>query len=153
MSAAKDPLKLDQQLCYALYGASLAVGRVYKPLLDGLEITYPQYLVMSVLWEEDAQTIGTVAERLALDSSTITPLVKRLEAAGFLARTRNPQDERQVLVGLTDKGRALQARTGCLSEALLASSGWKVEQIIALNEQVKALRQALASAHAAQSSR
>lgn len=150
--SAKGPLKLDQQLCYALYSASLAVGRVYKPLLDGLEITYPQYLVMSVLWEEDAQTIGTVAERLALDSSTITPLVKRLEASGFLVRTRNPRDERQVLVGLTDKGRALQARTGCLSEALLASSGWKVEQIIALNEQVKALRQALAGAYAAQNS-
>jgi DNA-binding MarR family transcriptional regulator len=148
--SAHPPLKLDQQLCYALYGANLAVGRVYKPLLDGLEITYPQYLVMSVLWEEDAQTIGAIAEHLALDSSTITPLVKRLEAAGFLARTRNPQDERQVLVGLTDKGRALQARTGCLSETLLASSGWKVEQIIALNEQVKALRQALAGAYATQ---
>ena len=138
------PLTLDQQLCYALYGASIAVGRVYKPLLDALEITYPHYLVMSVLWEGDAQTIGAIAEHLALESSTITPLVKRLEAAGFLGRTRNAQDERQVLVGLTDKGRALRARTGCLSETLLASSGMKVEQIIALNDQVRALRQALA---------
>ena len=146
MPADQAPLTLDQQLCYALYGASLAVGRVYKPLLDDLEITYPQYLVMSALWERDDQSIGVIAGHLALESSTITPLVKRLEAAGLLQRTRNAADERQVLVGLTDKGRALQARTGCLSAALLNKSGWKVEQIVALNEQVKALREALAAA-------
>lgn len=146
MAADRIPLTLDQQLCYALYGAGLAVGRVYKPMLDGLEITYPQYLVMSVLWERDDQSIGAIAEHLALDSSTITPLVKRMEAAGLLERARNPEDERQVRVRLTDKGRQMQARTGCLSQALLTSSGWPVERILALNEEIKTLRTALTAA-------
>src|SRR6188768_3869885 len=110
---AMAPLKLDQLLCFSLYGASMAVNRAYKPMLDELGITYPQYLVLNALWEEDGQAIGAIAERLALESSTITPLVKRLEAAGLLTRERNPHDERQVLARLTGEGRALQARTVC----------------------------------------
>ena len=96
------PLGLDNQLCFSLYGASIAMGRVYKPMLDKLGITYPQYLVLHALWEQDARTIGAIAERLALESSTITPLVKRLAAAGLVTRERDPVDERNVRVRLTD---------------------------------------------------
>src|ERR1700751_371010 len=101
------PLPLDRQLCFSLYGALMAVSRTYKPWLDQLGITYPQYLVLSVLWEGDDQTISAIASRLDLEPSTITPLVKRLEAAGHVVRKRNPADERQVKVRLTDRGRAL----------------------------------------------
>jgi DNA-binding MarR family transcriptional regulator len=144
-SMPHQPPKLDQLLCFSLYGASMAVNRAYKPLLDGLGITYPQYLVLNALWEEDGQTIGAIAERLALESSTIPPLVKRLEAAGLLSRERNPQDERQVLVRLTDPGHALQARTHCLGETLFAAAGMPVEQLVALNNQVQAFRDAVAT--------
>ena len=139
------PIPLDSQLCFSLYATTLAINRTYKPLLDGLGITYPQYLVLSSLWEEDGQTIGAIAERLSLEPSTITPLVKRLEAAGFVGRRRNPSDERQVQVRLTAKGRELQAETGCLTDTLLQRSGLTVEQITALNRQVQALRNALSA--------
>jgi DNA-binding MarR family transcriptional regulator len=135
---------LDDQLCFALYAASMAVGRAYKPMLDALGITYPQYLVLHALWEEDARTVGTIAERLALESSTVTPLVKRLEAAGHVTRRRDPRDERQVRVALTDSGLALRERCGCLGETLVARSGMSLAQIDALNRQVSALRAALA---------
>ena len=114
---------LDDQLCFALYAASMAVGRAYKPMLDALGITYPQYLVLHALWEEDARTVGAIAERLALESSTVTPLVKRLEAAGHVTRQRDPRDERQVRVTLTDSGRTLREQCGCLGETLVARSG------------------------------
>src|ERR1700748_2322746 len=99
-----DDLTLDDQLCFSLYATSMAINRTYKPLLDQLGITYPQYLVLSALWEEDGRTVGAIAERLSLVSSTITPLVKRLEAASLVTRTRGARDERQVLVALTDRG-------------------------------------------------
>jgi DNA-binding MarR family transcriptional regulator len=135
---------LDDQLCFALYAASMAVGRAYKPMLDALGITYPQYLVLHALWEEDARTVGTIAERLALESSTVTPLVKRLEAAGHVTRRRDSRDERQVRVALTDSGLTLRERCGCLGETLVARSGMSLAQIDALNRQVSALRAALA---------
>jgi len=135
---------LDDQLCFALYAASMAVGRAYKPMLDALGITYPQYLVLHALWEEDARTVGAIAERLALESSTVTPLVKRLEAAGHVTRQRDPRDERQVRVTLTDSGRTLREQCGCLGETLVARSGMSLAQIDALNGQVSALRAALA---------
>ena len=91
-------LPLDGQLCFSIYSASLAIQRVYKPMLDGLGVTYTQYLVLSTLWEKDGLTIGAIGERLALEPSTITPAVKRLEAAGFLARRRSTTDERVVEV-------------------------------------------------------
>src|SRR3546814_5634711 len=87
-------LPLDDQLCFSLYAASMAIGRAYKPMLDRLGITYPQYLVLHVLWEQDGRTIGQIAERLSLESSTVTPLVKRLAAGGFLTRDRSEADER-----------------------------------------------------------
>ena len=140
MSAA---LPLDEQLCFSLYATSMAISRAYKPMLDELGITYPQYLVLHALWEEDGRTIGIIAERLALESSTVTPLVKRLEAAGLLTRTRNPADERQVQVRLTERGADMRSRCGCLAEALLERTGMKGADLQALNGQVKALWEAL----------
>ena len=139
-----NPIPLDYQLCFSLYGATIAINRAYKPMLDQMGLTYPQYLVLSVLWEADGQTITAIADRLGLEPSTITPLVKRLEQAGFVERRRNPQDERQVRVSLTAKGRDIQADTACLTETLLRRSGMSVDQIVALNSQVQALRDALA---------
>jgi DNA-binding MarR family transcriptional regulator len=138
-------MPLDRQLGYGLYSAFLAVSRTYKPWLDKLGLTYPQYLVMCVLWQDDDLTIGGIASRLDLDSSTITPLVKRLEQAGHVVRQRNPSDERQVIVHLTPKGRAIGKDTKSLADALYGKSeraGISVEEVAALNARVKALRDA-----------
>jgi DNA-binding MarR family transcriptional regulator len=122
----------------------MAINRTYKPWLDSLGITYPQYLVLSVLWEEDGQSITAIADRLALEPSSITPLVKRLEQAGFLGRTRNPADERQVEVRLTAKGRDIRAETKRLTDALFDRSGMTVAELVALNRQIQRLRDAFA---------
>ncbi|RCS21744.1 MarR family transcriptional regulator [Phyllobacterium salinisoli] len=142
-SKESNPMPLDDQLCYAIYSTGIAIQRVYKPLLDEMGLTYPQYLVLNVLWRDDEQTVGGIAEKLALESSTLTPLLKRLEAAGLVRRTRNPDNERQVVVALSDKGRALRSRVGCLGEALLSASGQSPAQLGALNRDVRALRDAL----------
>src|SRR5947208_4619808 len=105
--SALDPQRLDNQICFAVYSATHAFNRVYKPLLDRLGLTYPQYLVMLVLWERDDVAVKEIGERLFLDSGTLTPLLKRLEAAGLIKRTRSKQDERQVLISLTAQGEAL----------------------------------------------
>lgn len=139
------PLPLDRQLGFGLYSAFMAVSRTYKPWLDKLGLTYPQYLVMCVLWEDDDQTIGGIASRLDLEPSTITPLVKRLEQAGHVVRQRNPADERQVNVRLTPEGRAVRADTRTLAEALYSKStraGISVKDVGDLNTQVKTLRDA-----------
>ena len=136
------PLPLDSQLGFSLYGAFMAIGRAYKPWLDRLGLTYPQYLVLSVLWEGDDQTIGGIAARLDLEASTITPLVKRLEVAGHVVRQRNPADERQVRVTLTEQGRAMRSETRTLAAALDDRSGMKAEGLVELNEKIKALRDA-----------
>ena len=138
-----EPLPLDAQLCFSLYSTTIAINRLYKPMLDSLGVTYPQYLVLSTLWEGDGRTIGGIAERLALESSMITPLVKRLEAAGFVDRKRNAADERKVEVFLTAKGKALRRETGCLTDALLENSKLTVPEMIAFNEQVRRLHKAL----------
>lgn len=137
---APPTLPLDQQLCFSIYSASIAVNRLYKPMLDGLGVTYTQYLALSTLWERDGLTIGAIADRLALEPSTITPAVKRLEAGGFLSRRRSATDERQVEVYLTDKGRELHAKTGCLTDALLRRSGFTIPEMIDLNQKVQRLR-------------
>ena len=134
------PLPLDRQLGYSLYSAFMAVSRTYKPWLDKLGLTYPQYLVLSVLWEADDQTITGIASRLDLDPSTITPLVKRLEQAGHVVRQRNPADERQVRVQLTDQGRAVRAETKTLADALYGKTAMTVDELYELNERIKALR-------------
>jgi MarR family transcriptional regulator, organic hydroperoxide resistance regulator len=136
------PLPLESQLGFSLYGAFIAVGRAYKPWLDQLGLTYPQYLVLSVLWENDDQTITAIALRLDLEPSTITPLVKRLELAGHVVRRRNPTDERQVKVLLTDRGRGVRKETRTLAEALDQKSGLSVEALVDLNARVKTLRDA-----------
>ncbi len=138
-------LPLDDQLCFALYSANIAVNRVYRPILDKLGITYPQYLVLSALWQNDGQSVGGIAERLALESSTITPLVKRLEASGFLGRERNPDDERQVIVTLTEKGKTLHQQSKCLTETLLQRAGLPAADLMRLNAEISALRDALVS--------
>ncbi len=145
---AKEPLPLDMQLCFSLYSTSIAINRLYKPMLDSLGVTYPQYLVLSTLWEGDGQTISAIADRLALEPSTITPLMKRLEAAGFVSRQRNPADERQVQVYLTAKGRGLREEVSCLTDALLENSKLTIPEMIALNTQVQRLRDALGGAGA-----
>lgn len=137
------PLPLSEQLCFSLYATSIAINRLYKPFLDDLGVTYPQYLVLSTLWENDGQTISAIAARLALEPSTMTPLVKRLEAAGFVVRQRSTNDERVVNVSLTPVGRKLRERAGCLTDALLANSGMTVDELVTLNKQISRLRSAL----------
>lgn len=143
MSATNRSRMLDEQLCFALYSASMAISRAYKPMLDKLGVTYPQYLVLSTLWEKNGKTIGAIAQRLALEPSTVTPLVKRLEAAGFMTRKRNVSDERQVLVTLTQKGKAMQERSRCLGETLVAAAGMSEKQLMELNQNVRVLREAV----------
>ena len=137
------PTPLTDQLCYTLYATSMAVNRTYKPMLDAMGITYPQYLVLNVLAEGDGSTIGAIAGRLALEPSTITPLVKRLERAGLVTRQRSRTDERLVQVQLTGAGRDLLVRSQCLGETLIERSGMTRSQVDELNRQVQALRDAL----------
>jgi DNA-binding MarR family transcriptional regulator len=139
-AAADKWLRLDHQLCFALYSASLAMTKLYKPLLEPLGLTYPQYLVMLVLWEGDGLTVSQLGERLALDSGTLTPLLKRLEAAGLLQRLRDTADERRVLLQLSPAGRALKARARAVPQAVACASGCALEELSALTTQLKALR-------------
>src|ERR1041384_1365127 len=141
--APKGPVPLEDHLCFAIYSAGMAIQRAYKPWLDQLGLTYPQYLVLNVLWRQDAQTVGSIAEQLALESSTLTPLLKRLEVAQLLRRTRNPDNERQVVVALTAQGRALKSKAGCVGDALLAASGQSPKELGELNAKIKRLRDAI----------
>jgi len=141
--AANDWLALDRQLCFALYSASLAMTKVYKPLLEPLGLTYPQYLVMLVLWESDGQTVSQLGQRLTLDSGTLTPLLKRLEALGFVQRRRDAGDERRVLVHLTPQGRALRNQAAGVPPQLLQASRCSVDELAALTQRLQALRQHL----------
>ncbi len=139
-----DPaLLLDNQLCFSLYSASLAMTKLYKPLLDALALTYPQYLVMLVLWESDGPTVSAVGERLSLDSGTLTPLLKRMESAGWLARLRSGEDERRVHVWLTPAGQQLQTQAAHIPGCVLAQSGLSLGDLIRLNQQIKQLRNAI----------
>jgi DNA-binding MarR family transcriptional regulator len=137
------PVPLEDQLCFSIHSAAMAIQRLYKPLLDDMGLTYPQYLVLNVLWREDGQSVGAIAARLALESSTLTPLLKRLETAGLLRRTRNPRNERQVLINLTDKGKNIRGGAGCLGDALLAATGETSAELERLNREITALRNAI----------
>ncbi|MCJ8519422.1 DNA-binding MarR family transcriptional regulator [Pseudorhizobium tarimense] len=134
---------LDEQLCFSLYAANIAINRTYKPMLDEMGITYPQYLVLSTLAENDGLTIGAIAERLSLESSTITPPVKRLEQAGLLERRRSKIDERQVNVFLTPAGKDRVKQCRCLGDTLLRRSGMSPEQFAAFNRQIQSFIHAL----------
>ena len=114
-------LQLDNQLCFAVYSAGHAFNRVYKPLLERLKLTYPQYLAMLVLWEQDNVPVKDIGERLFLDSGTLTPLLKRLEAAGLIKRTRSIEDERQMLIALTAQGQALREKAKAVPQGILAA--------------------------------
>ena len=135
-----DWLSLDRQLCFALYSASLAMTKLYKPLLQPLGLTYPQYLVMLVLWESDGITVSDLGERLALDSGTLTPLLKRLEAAGLLSRVRDATDERRVLLTLSAAGRALKAQARAVPRAVASASGCALDDIQSLTTRLRTLR-------------
>ena len=138
-----EALLLDNQLCFALYSASLAMTRLYKPLLDELGLTYPQYLAMLVLWEQDGVMVSELGDRLSLDSGTLTPLLKRLEVAGLVARIRDVQDERRVHVSLTAAGRKLKARAARIPGCVLSATQCSIPELISLTQQVQALRQRL----------
>ncbi|MGC4012895.1 MAG: MarR family transcriptional regulator [Luteolibacter sp.] len=143
---ADQALLLDNQLCFALYSASLAMTKLYKPLLDEMGLTYPQYLAMLVLWERDGLMVSELGERLGLDSGTLTPLLKRLEAAGLVARIRAVEDERRVHVTLTAAGRKLKARAHKIPGCVLSASQCSIPELISLTQQVRGLRDRLAAA-------
>jgi DNA-binding MarR family transcriptional regulator len=143
---AVDPLLLGNQICFAVYSTAHAFNRVYKPLLDKLGLTYPQYLVMMVLWEQDGVPVKEIGEKLFLDSGTLTPLLKRMEAADLVKRTRSTQDERQVLIALTQHGHALREGARAVPQGILASSACSVGELFAMKNELVALRDKLNAA-------
>ena len=143
MAREADPLKLDSMLCFAVYAAGHAFTRFYKPRLDALGLTYPQYLVFLVLWEQDGLTVKALGEKLFLDSGTITPLVKRLEARGLLRRQRDDEDERQVRIFLTADGRALRAKALAVPLAVGKALGEQAEEAGDLRRSLQQLRERL----------
>ena len=136
-------LELDNQLCFALYSTSLAMTKVYKPLLDALGLTYPQYLAMLVLWERDGLMVSELGERLFLDSGTLTPLLKRLEASGLVSRLRAVEDERRVHITLTPAGRTLKAQAAKIPGCIMNATQCTIPELLALTQQMQALRQQL----------
>ena len=140
------PLLLGNQLCFAVYSTAHAFNRAYKPLLDRLGLTYPQYLVMLVLWERDGLPVRDIGELLFLDSGTLTPLLKRMEAAELIKRTRGTEDERQVLIALTSQGQALREKARAVPKAILAASACSVSELSAMKNEIIALRDRLNAA-------
>ena len=138
-------LSLDHHLCFALYSASRAMTAAYRPMLTKLNLTYPQYLVLLVLWEEGRVTVGRLGERLQLDSGTLSPLLKRLEANGFVRRERSQTDERLVEVTLTPAGRRLERKAQCIPEQLSSSTGMTEKEAADLRDAVRNLTDALAA--------
>jgi DNA-binding MarR family transcriptional regulator len=138
-------LRLDNQLCFALYSASLAMTKLYKPLLDELGLTYPQYLAMLALWEQDGLMVSELGERLSLDSGTLTPLLKRLEAAGYVARIRDVLDERRVHITLTAAGRKLKARAQKIPACIVSATQCSLSEIVRLTRELRDLRVRLAA--------
>ena len=137
-------LQLDHQLCFALYSASLAMTKLYKPLLDEMGLTYPQYLALLVLWERDGLTVSELGQRLRLDSGTLTPLLKRMEAAGLVTRLRDAADERRVLIRLTAAGRRLKARAQRIPACVLQATRCDLSEVMALTQQLQTVRDRLA---------
>ncbi|MGU3498321.1 MarR family winged helix-turn-helix transcriptional regulator [Mycobacterium sp. C31M] len=130
--------QLSDFLCFAVYSANLAYGKAYKPILDELGITYTQYLVIVALWEQDHQTVSGLGEKLFLESNTLTPILKRLEATGYLTRKRSAEDERQVVISLTDAGRELRERG--LEMDLVAATGLEPDELRAMQKGIATLR-------------
>jgi DNA-binding MarR family transcriptional regulator len=135
--------RLDQQLCFALYSTSLAMNKLYRKLLRKLGLTYSQYLVMMVLWEQDEQTVSALGEKLFLDSATLTPLLKRMEQAELIARNRSPEDERQVIISLTPQGKAMSDEAAALPACVLDASGCSLDTVFRLKDELGELRDSL----------
>ncbi|MBX3618466.1 MAG: MarR family transcriptional regulator [Rhizobacter sp.] len=150
--AQPDWLKLDLQLCFALYSTSLAMTKLYKPLLAPLGLTYPQYLAMLVLWEHDGIGVGDLGHRLFLDSGTLTPLLKRMESAGWLQRQRAADDERRVIVSLTPAGRALKQKARRVPLQLAQATQCEAGELQSLTQRLQQLRAQLLAADDAASS-
>jgi DNA-binding MarR family transcriptional regulator len=136
-------LRLDNQICFAVYSAAHAFNRVYKPLLDRIGLTYPQYLVMLALWERDGVPLKEIGERLFLDSGTLTPLLKRLESAGLVKRSRSTEDERQVMIALTAQGQALKDKARSVPLSILDASSCSVAELSDVRDEIVALRDRL----------
>ena len=141
--ADKLKLTLDQLLCFSVYSTGHAFNRIYKPLLDKVGLTYPQYLVMVVLWQEDRQTVRGIGSKLFLESNTLTPLIKRLETAGLVTRERDRDDERQVRVALTNQGRSLQDEAADVPGCVVEACGMNLDDLVDLNRKLARLRNAL----------
>lgn len=136
-------LNVDLQLCFALYSASLSMTKTYKPLLAKLKLTYPQYLVLLVLWEKDGVTVNSIGERLFSDSGTLTPLLKRLEKLGLIQRQRAIEDERKVIITLTEQGKLLQTQAADVHLQIACSTGCTLTELQELNSQLILLRTSL----------
>ncbi|KRD64187.1 MULTISPECIES: MarR family winged helix-turn-helix transcriptional regulator [Sinorhizobium/Ensifer group] len=145
----EEALSLGKQLCFAVYSAAHAFNRAYKPLLDRFGLTYPQYLVLLALWQQDEMTVKRIGEEIGLDSGTLSPLLKRLEAAGFVARQRDPGDERQVIVRLTEKGRDLKSEAFGILIDIGKASGCSLEEAGEIRETLHQLTRQLNSGHGA----
>jgi DNA-binding MarR family transcriptional regulator len=139
------PLDLGEFLCFAIYSASHAFNRVYQPMLESIGLTYPQFIAMILLWERDGQTVGELGQRLFLQSNTLTPLLKRLETLGYIKRNRDPADERQVRINLTDAGRNLRSRALHIPQRVRDATGLEGEQVRQLTRELGTLRKALES--------
>lgn len=135
-----DKQKLENQLCFALYSTLLGVNKVYRSLLREFDLTYPQYLVLLVLWEKDRVNVSEICDQLYLETTTLTPLLKRLEARGLISRKRSTEDERQVIVGLTDEGRALRQQLKHVPDCLGAAMGGSLEEIVELRNKLTKVR-------------
>lgn len=123
------PERPEDMICFAVYAASHALTRAYQPMLRALGLTYPQYIALTVLWEDDEQTVGAMSKRLGIDTSTLTPLLKRLEAAGHIERRRGKEDERRVFVTLTDNGRALKTEAPEITRCIIGSTGMELAEL------------------------
>jgi DNA-binding MarR family transcriptional regulator len=148
MTDAFDSLKLDQQLCFSIYSTAQAFTAAYKPFLDRVGLTYTQYLVLMALWESDGVPVSAIGDRLHLDSGTLTPLLKRMEASGFVVRKRNPADERQVLVTLTDRGRSIQGDAAEARRDVVCALGKSEPEVQKLKAMVDELQRALSRTRA-----
>lgn len=142
-TATNDNLDLESQFCFALYSATLALGKVYAPILAELRLTYPQYLVMLVLWQEDGLTVRALGEQLHLNSGTLTPMLKRMEQAGLVRRRRDKKDERLVRTELTEAGRGLRAQALDIPCAIAEVIGVPAERLVRIKDELQGIRQAL----------
>ncbi|CDM56813.1 MULTISPECIES: MarR family winged helix-turn-helix transcriptional regulator [Rhizobium] len=146
MEIPEEERRLENQLCFAVYSTAHAFTRAYKPILDKVGLTYPQYLVMLALWEKSEQPVKAIGEQLDLDSGTLSPLLKRLEQNGLIKRTRDSRDERQVIVSLTEKGRMMRSEVDRIMAAIGQAAGCTLEEMATIREMLKGLRSNLMSA-------